>query len=453
MDIAIFEGASPLLMQAFIFLLMGSIVKFFIRLFEVRRRMKGLKKQGLSVTPYNPLFGSLLVTKDRVATLPYDANNWPYVPPVLIVASPLTAYQVTQEHSLPKFSGLRRFMQPIAGEFDLVTVEGQMWKKWRGIFNPGFSAAHLMSLVPDMIVEVGVFCAILREKMEEKTIFPMKRLTDNLTMDILGRMVLDTAFNSQRMNNPLVSALRRQIPWLSFGTELNIWRRWHPIRPLMHWYNTRIMDRYITQQLEDRFVVQMDETSKKSENSAANIIDPAYKSLLTQIKVFLFSGHDTTSSSMCYVFHNLSEHPSELRRVRAEHDAIFTTDIAAAPSLISQDPHLINKLPFTLAVIKETLRLFPAASSTRASETGYSVVSEDGKSYPTDGCLVWSSHESIQRDPNFWPSPDSFIPDRWLAQPGDPMYPYSKLKRFPAAGTQSLNICYFRKRFPGCFDP
>lgn len=169
------------------------------------------------MTPYNPFFGSLLVTKDRVATLPYDASplyiphhirrphldlgsifyldNWPYVPPILIVASPFTAYQVTQEHSLPKFSSLRRFLQPIAGEFDLVTMEGWMWKKWRGIFNPGFSAAHLMSFVPDIVVEVGVFCAILREKMEEKTTFPMKQLTDNLTMDIIGRMVLWVEFS------------------------------------------------------------------------------------------------------------------------------------------------------------------------------------------------------------------------------------------------------------------
>lgn len=157
------------------------------------------------------------MTEDRVATLPYDANplyiphhirrahldlgsifyldNWPYVPPVLIVASPFTAHQVTQEHSLPKFSGLRRFMQPIAGEFDLVTMEGQMWEKFRVIFNPGFSAAHLLSLVPDIVVEVGGFCAILREKMEEKTTFSMKQLTDDLTMDIIGRMVLWVEFS------------------------------------------------------------------------------------------------------------------------------------------------------------------------------------------------------------------------------------------------------------------
>lgn len=47
MDIQLLEGAFPLLMQAFMLLLMGSIVKFFIRLFQVRRRMRGLKKQGL----------------------------------------------------------------------------------------------------------------------------------------------------------------------------------------------------------------------------------------------------------------------------------------------------------------------------------------------------------------------------------------------------------------------
>lgn len=91
--------------------------------------------------------------------------------------------------------------------------------------------------------------------------------------------------------------------------------------------------------------------SKNVKNGTANVIDPAFKSLITgQIKVFLFSGHDKTSSSIYYVFHLLSEHPSELHRLRASHDTIFTTDVAAAASLISRDPHLVNKLPFTLAV-------------------------------------------------------------------------------------------------------
>lgn len=239
----------------------------------------------------------------------------------------------------------------------------------------------------------------------------------------------------------MVSALRSQITWLSYGTELNLWERWHPVRPFMQWYNTRIMNRYIMKELEDRFGSQRSDQSKQTYNnrsivglalktylnnqeSAKPVMDQTFRSLLIgQIKIFLFAGHDTTSSSICHAFHLLSQHPSILKGLRAEHDSVFTTDISSAAALISKSPNRLNQLPYTLAIIKETLRLFPAASSTRAGEPGFSVISEDGKAYPTEGCLVWSIAQAIHRDPNFWPSPDAFIPDRWLVPAGHPLHP------------------------------
>lgn len=230
----------------------------------------------------------------------------------------------------------------------------------------------------------------------------------------------------------MVSALRRQVTWLSYGGEINLWERWHPARPFMHWYNTRIMNRYIMKELEDRFGMQMLNQSKQK-NSSRSIIglalntylsnqdsakpdmDRTFKPILIdQIKILLFAGHDTTSSSICHVFHLLSQHSSILARLRAEHDSVFTTDISSAAAFIEKSPNSLNQLPYTLAIIKETLRLFPPASSTRAGERGFSVISEDGKAYPTEGCLVWSIPQAIHRDPNYWPFPDSFIPDRWL---------------------------------------
>lgn len=175
------------------------------------------------------------------------------------------------------------------------------------------------------------------------------------------------------MYNPLVSALRRQIPLLSYGTELNIRQRWHPLRPIIPWYNTRIMNKYIAQQLEDRFVIQ---TEKESERQREQIdyalhtsyqeltgtnptIDPASKSLITgQSKIFLFSGHDTTSSSMCYFFYLLSQHPSHLRRLRAEHDVVFTFDIAAAWSLYSRTLILLINLHSLLQCSKQRFAFF-----------------------------------------------------------------------------------------------
>lgn len=158
------------------------------------------------------MFGSLLVTNDVVSKLPADVNpqyypheirrahpelgpifyidNWPYIAPILVVASPSTAFQATQEHSLPKFPALAHYMRGIAGTDDLVTMEGQMWKTWRGIFNPGFSGSHLTSLMPEFVQEATIFGGILQEHAEKGKMFPLKDVTDNLTIDIIGKIVL-----------------------------------------------------------------------------------------------------------------------------------------------------------------------------------------------------------------------------------------------------------------------
>lgn len=162
--------------------------------------------------PFNPLLGNLLATKDCVSRIPHDAHPqyfphqirraipglggifyldmFPFIAPILIVASPSTTHQITQEHPLAKFPNMRTFIQPISGESNLLTMEGQMWKTWRRIFNPGFSSAHLTTLLPAIIREAEVFCSILQQHIEKDDIFPLKKDTDNLTMDIIGRLVL-----------------------------------------------------------------------------------------------------------------------------------------------------------------------------------------------------------------------------------------------------------------------
>jgi cytochrome P450 len=51
------------------------------------------------------------------------------------------------------------------------------------------------------------------------------------------------------------------------------------------------------------------------------------------------------------------------------------------------------------------------------------LTAEDGTEFPTEHCQVWIVHEALHRNPAYWPEPDSYIPDRWLASPEDPLYP------------------------------
>jgi cytochrome P450 len=39
------------------------------------------------------------------------------------------------------------------------------------------------------------------------------------------------------------------------------------------------------------------------------------------------------------------------------------------------------------------------------------------------GFMVWPVSHALHRSPDFWPSPESFIPERWLAKEGDPLFP------------------------------
>ena len=162
--------------------------------------------------PYNPVFGHLLAVGKVMSKLPTDSHNqylpgllrreypelgpnfymdtWPFGAPVLFVCEPSMLHQITQEHSLPKHRDLREFLRPLTNGLDIVTLNGQTWKTWRNIFNPGFSLSHLMTLTPVIVEEALVFCDNLQKLWESESMFQMKALTDKLTIDVIGTVAL-----------------------------------------------------------------------------------------------------------------------------------------------------------------------------------------------------------------------------------------------------------------------
>ena len=233
-----------------------------------------------------------------------------------------------------------------------------------------------------------------------------------------------------------------QVRWLTFGADVNPITRYNPIRPLVHWYNLRRMNKYVSREVDNRFAelrAQGDHSVKGTKSiidlvlttdmagnvgSKAQAMDITFKKFtMSQIKLFLFSGHDTTSSTVCYIFYVLALNPSILARVRTEHNSIIGPDASQAASLLTSDPFLLNKLPYTLAIIKETLRLYPTVSSTRAGEPNFHVRDEANRQFPTNDFLVWANPQTIHRDPAYWQRPDDFLPERWLVTADDPLYP------------------------------
>ena len=102
-------------------------------------------------------------------------------------------------------------------------------------------------------------------------------------------------------------------------------------------------------------------------------LDPElYQDLICQLKSLVFAGYDTTASSLCWMVKLLQDNPDCLAKMRAEHDEVLGKNVDEAASVLKKSPNLLNALPYTQAVVKETLRLYPIAFAIRQGVPGKS---------------------------------------------------------------------------------
>ena len=255
----------------------------------------------------------------------------------------------------------------------------------------------------------------------------------------------EASLDSKKTQNPLAVAMLNQIQWHLGDSVLNPFIRYNPIRLAIQWRNSHRMNSYIQKELDMRYEAykaNSEPDDRSDSRSVINLVlrgymkqnegakrlpthlDRTFRSYATfQIRTFLFAGHDTTSSSLCHTFYLLNKYPETLSKLREEHDRVLGTDPSGAASIISASPKTLNQLVYTTAVIKESMRLFPPASGARQGVDGVDIMDDESSRYPTSNTMVWILHQPIHRNPKYWPKPDEFIPDRWLVEPNDSLYP------------------------------
>lgn len=130
------------------------------------------------------------------------------------------------------------------------------------------------------------------------------------------------------------------------------------------------------------------------------------KEVRDQVMTLMFAGHDTSTSTLTFMMHELARHPDVVARLQAEQDEVLGAD---APEI----DQLEREMPYLDMVLDEVLRLYPPAwvgprRAVREFEFG-------GHGVPR-GAYVnycsWASH----RIPEVFPEPEAFVPERFAPE-------------------------------------
>lgn len=121
------------------------------------------------------------------------------------------------------------------------------------------------------------------------------------------------------------------------------------------------------------------------------------------ILTMFLAGHETTANTLTWAFYYLSQNPEVLKQLQAEVDSVLVD--GRAPTL--ED---LKQLPYTMMVIKETMRIQPTVS---IIPRGITEDVELGGYMLESGSAIFMSPYVLHNDPRYWETPDVFDPMRF----------------------------------------
>jgi cytochrome P450 len=142
-----------------------------------------------------------------------------------------------------------------------------------------------------------------------------------------------------------------------------------------------------------------------------------------ELATFMLAGHETSAVTLSWALALLSAFPAARERLEAEVDQVLG---GHQPEAADAD-----RLPWTTAVITETMRLYPPAWTIERDALGDDNVA--GVRVPAGSTIAVPPY-LIHRHPQFWSDPAGFDPARFLPPAGRPLADRPRYSYVPFGG-------------------
>jgi len=306
---------------------------------------------------------------------------------------------VTDAKHYIKHFGARAF-KPVLGN-GLVTSEGAFWHRQRKLIQPAFLKIRVQSYAPIMAeltdqmldswspgksVQIDYEFEALTSKIALKTLFDLEDPGDRQRFS-------DTLKLAFELMNERLRRIFKLPLWVPTPANLRLRGAVGELdRTVEGFIASGRSRRDVGDDLLSRLLVAQHEDGTRMSDLQ----------LRDEAMTLYLAGHETTALTLAWSWYLLSQNPNVENRLVSEWQDVLAGATPTADQL--------HRLPYTAAVIAESMRLYPPVYVIGREATddlelgGYRV---------KRGYTVLMSQWVNHRDPRYFPEPEEFRPERW----------------------------------------
>jgi len=360
-----------------------------------------------------PLMGSIhAYNRDRLGFLLAlarshgDASLFHFGPfPLVFFNSAELLRAVLVTHACDFDTGVvrRNAFGPIIGN-GLFVSEGELHRRQRKAMAPAFQPRHIQGYADTMVA----YGERAQAAWDDGAVIAVNREMIHVTMSVIGKVLLDADVFTEA--DELGAAISVALDHINYAIS-----RLAPVPlswPLPRHYRTKrarallrariqemIAERRARETERDDFLSILLRTRDEDGRPMSD------EQVRDEAITFFGAGHETTATGLTWAWYLLAQHPHVYRRMQAEVD-----DALHGRPPTYED---LARLPYTLQVFKEVLRLYPPAYA--LSRVALHDVAIEGYRIPKNMTVLMSPY-ALHRRADYFPNPSHFDPDRFAPE-------------------------------------
>ncbi|XP_034544191.1 cytochrome P450 3A27-like isoform X2 [Notolabrus celidotus] len=355
--------------------------------------------------------------------------------PMLVVMEPDMLKTILVKECFTYFTNRRDFR--LNGElYDSVSLAmDNEWRRLRNILSPYFTSGRLKEVFAIMKHHSSRLTASLEPKAQNEEVLSIKDFFGPYSMDVMASSIMSV--DLETFKNPSCPMITHATNLFRFSLPLFLFQGCFPFAlPLLELMGVSLFpsasvnffQKFVKKIREDRNVnsqkkagdmlqlminTQTDDKSKK-EKENTSLTDHEINS---QVTLIVFAGYETSALTLVFLAYNLARNPEAMKRLQEEIDATF-------PDKGPVQYEDLMQMEYLDSVVNECLRLYPPAA--RLERVAKETVIVNGITIPKD-MLVMVPIYALHQDPELWPEPEEFRPDRFSKENKRNIKPYSYL--------------------------